>query len=460
MISKHLTRSAGAAFFVLNALAADDPRSADLREELDALRQKIEALERRAAPPPEATAPKEKSPATVAFDENGFTVTSADKAFQLRIKGLIQLDGRAYFDDGDAASSVDKFILRRASVGFSATLGKDYDFVLVPDFGSTPNGAPIILDAYLNAAPFGQGVQLRVGKFRSTIGLEVNQAEPNGFFVERSLVAQLTTNRDLGVALHGKPFDGVLQYQVGIFNGAPDGAAPGYGTEFSDSKSVAARVIIRPFATSTLTELQNLGFGLGADYRDKTGDAANTGLFNYRTDAQQPFFTWNPGAITDGASCRYTPQAYWYAGPFSLMAEYVVSENAASIPLGAGRVHDTLRHRGWQVSAGWVITGENSSYQGVTPANPVTNGGLGAWEIVARIADLRIDGDAFRNGFANAATSASEARAYAAGINWYLSKNLRVSADYTHTDFDAVNPTTPLLRRGEDAVLVRFQLNF
>lgn len=489
MIFKTTALAAAATLLTLNAFAAENateaqtaasPAATDgkdagdaanpLRAELDTLRQQLAVIERKAELRDEDAAAKSKDGATAKFNEEGFSVTSNDQNFRLRIKGLVQTDARIYLDDDGAAGATDKFVLRRARPIIEATLGKDYDAVLVPEFGDAPTKTPFLLDAYLNAAPFGKGAQLRIGKQRSTIGFEMNQPDPKGFFTERSIVTQLTSNRDLGVTLHGKPFDDILEYGIGIFNGAPDGAAPDYNGDVSDAKSVAGRVYVKPFANSSEYALSNLGFGIGADLRNKTGTAGavtgggafNNGLFNYRSDAQQTLYNWETSSFADGQAIRVSPHIGWYAGPFGLLAEYVYSENAVS----RGVRHDVLRNKGWHVAGSWVITGENASYEGVKPSSEhsLYNGGFGAWEVVARIAEVDFDGDAFTGGaatrFANGATSASNAKAYAAGLNWYPSNNLRFSAAYTHTDFDATNPTSAILRRGEDALLFRAQISF
>ena len=221
-----------------------------LRDELAELRQKLAALERKAELKAEDDAAKEKTRPTLEFGDKGFAIQSADKANSIRFRGLVQTDARVYFDDGDAPQATDKFILRRARPIMEATLGRDYDIVLVPEFGVENPAAPFLLDAYLNAAPAGKSVQLQVGKQRSTIGLEMNQSDPKGFFTERALPTQLTSNRDVGVALHGKPFGDTLSYKVGVFNGAPDGASPSYNGEISDGirlRSVPRETLRRLF---------------------------------------------------------------------------------------------------------------------------------------------------------------------------------------------------------------------
>jgi len=55
-------------------------------------------------------------------------------------------------------------------------------------------------------------------------------------------------------------------------------------------------------------------------------------------------------------------------------------------------------------------------------------------QVVARYAELDVDDDAFPV-FANPATSASAAQAWSAGVNWFLNKNIRLNASYSHTTF-------------------------
>ena len=47
---------------------------------------------------------------------------------------------------------------------------------------------------------------------------------------------------------------------------------------------------------------------------------------------------------------------------------------------------------------------------------------------------LDVDKKAFPT-FASSSTSASAAHAWSAGINWYLNKNIRVNASFSHTQF-------------------------
>ncbi len=67
-----------------------------------------------------------------------------------------------------------------------------------------------------------------------------------------------------------------------------------------------------------------------------------------------------------------------------------------------------LQNTAWEISGGWVLTGENATFTGVTPKHPFDphNGQWGALQVVGRYAELNIDNAAFPF-FANPAASAS-----------------------------------------------------
>ena len=167
---------------------------------------------------------------------------------------------------------------------------------------------------------------------------------------------------------------------------------------------------MKPFASSSNEWINNLGLGVAADFDDKDGKgAANTAgtaasatsflTTGYKTDGNQTFFTYDNSAHAQGIQSHFAPQATWYVGSFSLLAEYDFSEQQVAGGTVANRVVD-VNNRAWQVTAGYILTGEQASFTGITPKNSVFNGGLGAWEIVGRVSQLYIDGDIFSQGLA------------------------------------------------------------
>jgi phosphate-selective porin OprO/OprP len=150
-----------------------------------------------------------------------------------------------------------------------------------------------------------------------------------------------------------------------------------------------------------------------------------------------------------------TPQGYYYTGPWGVLAEYAYSRQF--VRRDAAR--DGIGTRGWQVATTYVLTGEAASYRGVTPARAfdASTGAWGALELVARVNELEVDDAAFPV-FANPATAARRARAWAVGANWYLNRAVKVTADYEDTHF--LGGGAEANRDAEHALLTRFQVAF
>ncbi|HEY3932845.1 MAG TPA: porin, partial [Verrucomicrobiae bacterium] len=354
-----------------------------------------------------------------------------------------------------ATKGDDGFLLRRARPIFTGTVFRDFDFNFTPDFGGS---AVQILDAYINYR-YDLALQLEAGKFKSPVGLEQLQSDPVTLFNERSIVNDLVPNRDIGVKLHGDLFGGMLSYAAGIFDGAPDYLGTTVNTDSDDDKAFAGRIFLQPLKTSGIAALQGLGFGVGGSYEDdRNGAAGLTG--GYTTDGQQKFFTYAAGVVANGTHWRISPQGYYYYGPFGILGEYVISDQDVSrttVPL----VSTGLRNTAWEISGGWVLTGENASYTDVTPKHPFDprKGQWGAWQLAARYADLDIDSSAAFPNFASATASASEAEAWSAGINWYLNKDIRVNASFSRTTFTG-GATGAVTKQPENVLFTRLQLGF
>jgi phosphate-selective porin OprO and OprP len=374
------------------------------------------------------------------------------------LHGLIQWDSRTFFQDGGINGN-DGFLLRRARPIFTGTLFHDYDFNFTPDFG----GSTVqILDAYLNYHSSPE-FQVEAGKFKSPVGLEVLQSDPNTLFNERSLATDLMPNRDLGLELHGDLFRGVVSYAAGVFNGASDYNGTTVNTSYQDDKSFAGRLFFQPWKNTDVSPLRGLGFGVSGSYQaNHPNTNTATGLTpGYTTDGQQKFFAYNTGVNANGAGWRVSPQAYYYYGPLGLMAEYVVSDQqVASLAKSAD-----LQNTAWEVSGGWVLTGEDASYNTLTPRHPfdLRRGQWGAWQVVARYAGLDVDGKAFQDGFASSTKSADRANAWSVGLNWYLNKDIRADLSFSHTTFDGfTGKTSPgtVPAQSENVLFSRVQLAF
>ncbi len=448
------------------------------KEDVQALIQRVKELEEKVkilqrnrevdAEKAEAdTAAARTNAPQISIGRDGFTFKSADGNFALKLEGQVQVDSRTFFNDHGIAGN-DGFLLRRLRPIIEGTLFRDFDFSFVPDFG----GSTVqIFDAWLNYR-YNPEIQLRLGKFKTPLGLEQLQADNFLSFNERSLVTDLVPNRDVGVDFHGAAFGGKLSYDAAILNGVGD-ARNSANADFEDDKDFAGRLFLEPFKGSGPAAARGLGFGAAATYGSTStasGLPNTTGgtLPGFTTDGQEQFFAYNPAVgtvVANGAHWRLSPQAYYYWGPLGLMGEYVISDQRVA----NGAASRTLENRAWEVNASWVLTGEDNSFNGIIPDHPFSprDGHWGAWQIAARYERLDIDKQAFPL-FANPATSASGAAAWSLGLNWWLNKNVRVLTSFSHTTFEGGQGAVPaattapgiVTRQSENALFTRVQLAF
>ncbi|HYU33428.1 MAG TPA: porin, partial [Thermoanaerobaculia bacterium] len=216
------------------------PDQKTLEEKVEELDQKIRILERKDEIDKEAAAEKAKTATSATSGRDGFSLKSADGAYQLKIRGYVQLDGR-FFQGDDERPATDTFILRRVRPIFEGTVFKIFDFRVMPDFGA---GTTVLQDAYLDAR-FSPKLKVRTGKFKPPVGLERLQSGQDLLFVERALPTNLVPNRDLGIQLFGDLAGGNVSWAAGVFNGVPDGGNGDLDT--NDGKDYAARLFFQPF---------------------------------------------------------------------------------------------------------------------------------------------------------------------------------------------------------------------
>ena len=444
----------------LDALQAQQPATAQPSPTEQALDQKVRVLERERENDKDDAAALAKTQPKISLGQNGFSFSSADGNFVGTLHGLLQFDSRTFYHNSKLAPGVDGFLLRRARPIFTGTVFRDFDFNFTPDFGGSTTQ---IQDAYLNYH-YNQAVQIQGGKFKSPVGLEQLQPDAYGSFNERSIATDLTPNRDLGVELHGDLFGGELSYAAGIFDGASDNNGTTFNSDTDNNEAFAGRLFAQPFKNTSILPLQGLGFGVGGSYEYASHGSANGLNSSYVTDGQQKFFTYASTVVADGTRWRVSPQGYYYYGPFGLLGEYVIDNQrlAGGSVTGANKSVD-LQNSAWDISAGWVLTGEDAGYNGVTPLHPFNlhGGSWGAWQVVARYANLDVDDTVFTDGFASSATSASEARAWSLGLNWYLNRNIRVNASFSHTSFTGGHgAAATVTSHPENVIFTRIQLAF
>jgi phosphate-selective porin OprO/OprP len=412
------------------------PAAAATQERLDALDDKVKLLEN-------MTQVKEQP--LVNTGRNTFSISSSDGLYRLRIGGHLQEDGKFFYDNNTYYSQsphqlVDNFNLRRARPILEGDLGHYVYFRFTPDFG---NGKVLLYDAWADVKP-SPYLSLRGGKFKDPLGLEQLQGDADLTFIERSLATDLVPNRDEGFEVFGN-VKGFLEYQVAAINSAPVGQSIDGAT--NRGKDLVTRVFLTPFAHSGTNMLKGLGFGAAASTGRQEGSVLPTFL---TTGGQAAFFSYGVGSgssaivpMAAGRRLNYTPQLYYYNGPFGLIAEWVDSSQRISAVVKNNTVVRDIDNYAWQAAGSWVLTGEKKSFRGVVPRKGLEGGkaglGIGAWEIAARYTALSVDPTAFTAGFADPTKSARSARAWTVGLHWYLNYFVKLQFEYEQTHFNGGN---------------------
>jgi len=406
------------------------------------LDRKIRGIEERNTTEMEAARAKAAKTPVLSVGSGGLKFSSADTNFTFSLKGLIQTDSHTYFSDNDLREGNDSFGIRRARLLIRGTLYRDISFEIIPQWGGLNDQGSTLQDAAV-AYHLGEHFEIRAGKFKGPVGLGLLQSIAYGDFSERSLVSGLVPFRNVGIQLSAKFFDGALQLAGGVFNNAGDGRNPG-SFDYTDGKEYAGRVFVEPFKGTGLKLVKGLGVGVGGSYAQVSSNAfglpATIGepLPGYYTSpGTQQFFAYDPlvgPVVADGAHWRLSPQGYYYAGPFGLMGEYALSSQ--NVYNSTTFRSDRLTHKAWQVTGQWFLTGEAAGFGAVEPKRPFSLGspGWGAWQVVGRISQFDIDDKAFPS-FSNPDFSATDATSWSVGLNWWLNRNLRVLASFTHTSF-------------------------
>ncbi len=291
------------------------------------------------------------------------------------------------------------------------------------------------------------GFKVQVGKFKPPVGLERLQSGAALLFVERGLPTALVPNRDLGIQVQGDLSGGLLSYAAGLFNGVVDGGMA--DSDVDDSKEIASRLFAQPFIKGT-SLLQGLSLGAAGSWGHTSG-----ALPAYKTPGQVSFFAHTDTTVADGSRVRLAPQFTYYTGPLGLLGEYTISRYKVVRKTDSG----TLQHSAWQLAASYLLSGDQAAFKGVSPKKPFdpSKGQWGALELAARIHKLAVDRDAYPI-FASTNKSARSATAWSMGINWYLSKNTKLNADYEQTQFKGGDAKGD--RDAEKIFFNRFQVSF
>lgn len=373
------------------------------------------------ASPQSASSSSSSQPRT-SIDHRGFRVRSADDQYSLSIKGYAQ----PYFF-GFAGESADRttngFGIRTFRLTFDAQATKYVQFRYGLDVA---HGQTRTFDAYATIRAH-EAVSFRFGQQRSVFGLERAQSPTSIAFLDRSLVSEITPNRDIGFVVDIKPYQGI-QIELGAFNGVDDGAI--YSALQDETIEFQGRVNIAPLQLAGVNTSTKVGIGAAVNAGNVRGTETDTRLTGYRTSGRNRFISYAAGAHADGLRVRSTAYGYVESGSLFALGEYVQNNTEVRTATDEG----DLTASAWNLTASWALGGKNT-FNGVVPNHNLgTNGGLGALQIKARVHGLNVD-DSLDGALLPSATATSSAFGASAGLSWWLNQNVRVSGDYNFTSF-------------------------
>lgn len=393
-----------------------------------------------------AEAAKPADPPKLTAGGEGFVLQSSNGDYRLQLRGYVHFDGRLFSNDGGRLAT-DTFLLRRVRPILAGTVGRHFEFQIMPDFGM---GTTVLQDAWLDVN-YSPKLRVRVGKFKSPVGLERLQSATALAFVERAYPTALVPNRDVGVMLHGHLAGGVVGYAAGVFNGAPDGGS--VDLDLADGKDVAGRLFVSPFKRGQ-SVLKDLGFGIACTTGKQTG-----ALPAYRSGGQVSLLTLVQGITADGTRNRLSPQLSFYSGRFGLMAEYAWSESR--VKKAAAGTRARFSGEAWQATATFILTGEKASYAGVRPSEAFEpgKGKWGALELAGRVNGIDLGTGAFLEGILDPTKSVRKAFAWAVGLNWTLSQSIKQVVNFERTTFTS-GAEGGAFRPAENAFFIRTQVSF
>ena len=378
-----------------------------------------------------------------AFWKNGLRLTSADKAFDLKLGARIQNDWAVLAPDDDLQDAFsDRAGLgtgtefRRARIQMSGTIYERLGFKVQYDFADSEVG---FRDVFIDLYDLPAVGRLRIGHFKEPLSLEQITSSVNVTFMERSLLDALVPGRETGFMLQNTALEERLTWAIGAFRDTDSDSGNGFSSD--PLYSITGRVTGLPWFEDGGRRLLHLGVAFSQRFRDE-----NPVRYASRPEAHlAPNFVNTGNFAADDVQIVNTELALVH-GPFSVQGEY----NRVFADGSGGSVGDPS-FDAFYVQASYFLTGEHRPYKAsegafdrvVPHQNFDREGGLGAFEVAARFSRIDLDSEGVSGGTLNDGTL---------GINWYLNPNVRFTFNYVLGRLEGVGWT--------NQAQSRFQVDF
>ncbi len=430
---------AATALTVVATPSAGAQSVSELKAQLELLTKRIEQLEKRQLATPVAVAPRAvpvaaKTP-IITKAEPAFALATPDGNFEFNVRGRILTD-LGIISDNDDSTNIRATEFRSARLAVEGRAWKNVAYRLVADFAGNDVS---IEDAYLEyKSDIGK---IRVGHFKSNNSLEEITSLKHITFLERAAFTDaFGFDRHFGIGYITGGDNWSLE--LGAFKGNAD------IDEEDEGEVFAARATYG-------NQFDNGAWILGASARYR--NSGDTGAIRYRQRAhlhQSARFLATDRIATE--DLFYGIESAVQHGSFHAASEWGITD---AYEAGAGG--RDARFYGGYFETGFFLTGEKQPLnlkKGIWGRpkinNPMEEGGIGAWQIAAKFDRVDLTADGVYGG---------EQDTYIVGMNWYLNRYTRFTANYSHSSIGkALN--VPLNgtdgKNSVDTLGLRFQVDW
>ncbi|MBF7074504.1 porin [Glaciecola sp. MH2013] len=319
------------------------------------------------------------------------TIAAAKDYPTVEFDGDIKLD-YDYFEPNfleDGLESEDAIYLRRLRLKLSSKITKDWSAVLKVD---THDGIDI-RDAYIKYDAW-DWANITIGKQKEPFGLERLMSTKSLPFIERSMVTSaFSPNRSLGVKLSGD--EGAFNWQLGYFE--DDDAAKGSAITGRLAWGLTKnKNLIHVGASFSQRNLDGLEYRINERLEVNSADSLIEGAFIDATEASLR------GIEFIGQYEGFVATAEWQDANYSTLD---------------GHNYD---YSGGYYQLSYLFSGNNRKYkEGILAKVKAKND----WELALRLSELSLEKEQ------------SEAQSLSLGVNYYLNKNTRFSANYIRAEY-------------------------
>ena len=450
--------------------SAAEPQSTEVSDsQVQQIEAEVRELKRAQAAQYADAQTQRESDVKVSLKNGRPTFKTADGNFSASLRTLLQFDS-AYYAEGQLPPGTDFSSgsnFRRARLGLSGTLYKDWSYEFLYDLGGSGVEGASLASAYLQydgLAP----VHLRLGAYPTPESFEDSTSAADLLFLERAQPVDL--ERSIAGS-DGRQGATIFGYDDNYFAALSyTGGLVGESAVFDEESNLVGRLAYR----FNLGDDVNLALGADSTYVLKPADLA---AGHEASEAIR--FRERPELNVDDNGIRLIDTSTINANHV-LTYGLEAAGNWHSLYGQGGYFHFDVDRRdsllsnpsfdGWYAQASWVLTGEakpyrpeRGAYGSPSPSDEFSfdKPGWGAWELAARYSVLDLNFDAGAAGLAMPVDGirGGDQKIWTLGLNWYPNNAIRFLLDYQHTDVDRLSTTGGSLDGRLDAVSLRAQLS-